>query len=486
VAERHPYASAKEHSLAVAAAPEVEFPVLDRIESLLRLRARLPAPTLESAAMARARAERLAATALDPQEANRLAALLFTSEALAASWLDRRWSQRDIDFVVEVLAEALGMDASSARLSVFLRATRDQHVLSLPAQLGAETLLLMLCTFTAATSASLWAASQDGGLSEMISTGDGESTRRTRAAAQEVLESGRPMTGARSQLHAVLVERWGRPAAALVVRCLPEARLVALAYAEETAIALAPLIEFDELLGRNVARERSLTDASERRLARIGFDLHDGPMQEIAALAADLRLFRSQLAPLLAESEHSPVVLGRVDDLEARLVSVDVELRELAISLQSPAALRIPVVEAIRLEIDRFRARSGIEAQFSTSGDFDALTASQRTALARIAQEALSNVQEHSGARSVKVQVTASRTRLGLEVVDDGQGFDVQQRLLDAARAGRLGLVGMGERVRLLGGRFELESRPGGPTRVRASLPRWRPLAQEASEDLPE
>jgi signal transduction histidine kinase len=259
---------------------------------------------------------------------------------------------------------------------------------------------------------------------------------------------------------------------------------VALAYAGEASIALAPLIEFDELLGRNVARERSLTDASERRLARIGFDLHDGPMQEIAALAADLRLFRSQVAPLLDEGEHSPVVLGRVDDLEARLVSVDAELRELAQSLQSPAALRIPLVEAIRLEIDKFRARSGIEAQFSTSGDFNTLTASQRTALARIVQEALSNVQEHSGARSVKVQVTATRTRLGLEVVDDGQGFDVQQRLLDAARAGRLGLVGMGERVRLLGGRFDLDSKPGGPTRVRASIPRWRPLAQEASEEL--
>jgi len=60
----------------------------------------------------------------------------------------------------------------------------------------------------------------------------------------------------------------------------------------------------------------------------------------------------------------------------------------------------------------------------------------------------------------------------------------VEERLLEAARAGRLGLVGMGERIRLLGGRFEIESKPGGPTRVRASLPRWRPLTQDASEDV--
>jgi signal transduction histidine kinase len=71
-----------------------------------------------------------------------------------------------------------------------------------------------------------------------------------------------------------------------------------------------------------------------------------------------------------------------------------------------------------------------------------------------------------------------------LDVADDGRGFDVEEQLLQAARAGRLGIVGMGERIRLLGGRFEIESKPGGPTRVRASMPRWRPLAQEASSEV--
>ena len=70
--------------------------------------------------------------------------------------------------------------------------------------------------------------------------------------------------------------------------------------------------------------------------------------------------------------------------------------------------------------------------------------------------------------------VSADETELSVEIVDGGRGFDVE-----AARdAGRRGLVGMSERVRLLDGTLELDSRPGGPTRVRATIPRWRPTAE--------
>jgi signal transduction histidine kinase len=125
-----------------------------------------------------------------------------------------------------------------------------------------------------------------------------------------------------------------------------------------------------------------------------------------------------------------------------------------------------------------------MEVELSMTGSFDALTASQKITLVRLVQEALSNIRDHSEARSVQVRIGATRTRLMLDVADDGRGFDVEERLLQAARAGRLGIVGMGERIRLLGGRFEIESKPGGPTRVRASIPRWRPLAQEASSEV--
>ena len=59
--------------------------------------------------------------------------------------------------------------------------------------------------------------------------------------------------------------------------------------------------------------------ASERRLARLTFDMHDGPAQDILALLSEVRLFRRQLADALEDRATKPIVLGRVDDLEARL-----------------------------------------------------------------------------------------------------------------------------------------------------------------------
>ena len=63
------------------------------------------------------------------------------------------------------------------------------------------------------------------------------------------------------------------------------------------------------------------------------------------------------------------------------------------------------------------------------------------------------------------------------QIVDDGRGFEVAKTLIRAAKRGRLGLVGMGERVRLLGGSFDVDSRPGGPTSISLVLPRWQPVA---------
>jgi signal transduction histidine kinase len=69
----------------------------------------------------------------------------------------------------------------------------------------------------------------------------------------------------------------------------------------------------------------------------------------------------------------------------------------------------------------------------------------------------------------------ASQADLRAEITDDGRGFEVEPRLIEAAREGHLGLVGMGERVRLLGGRFDVRSQRGGPTTVLATIPRWTP-----------
>ena len=117
-----------------------------------------------------------------------------------------------------------------------------------------------------------------------------------------------------------------------------------------------------------------------------------------------------------------------------------------------------------------------VTKRFAETTAVDDLTMSQRIAVVRIVQEALSNIREHSGATKVTVSVRVSEHRLELVIVDNGSGFDVREAATAAARRGRLGIVGMNERVRLLGGVFALESEPGVGTTLTASIPAWRPI----------
>ena len=172
-----------------------------------------------------------------------------------------------------------------------------------------------------------------------------------------------------------------------------------------------------------------------------------------------------------------------MDELENQVGELDRVLRELAHSLEPASLLRRPLPRVIESEASALRERTGIEVDTHIIGDFGAMTASQKIALIRVVQEALTNIREHSNAANVSISIVAGRGRVDAQIEDDGDGFDVQRTLLDAAQRGRLGLVGSSERVRLLGGTFDIRSRSGGPTRVSLSLPRWQPLAVEQADD---
>lgn len=228
-----------------------------------------------------------------------------------------------------------------------------------------------------------------------------------------------------------------------------------------------------------------LLDASERRLIRLGFDIHDGPLQDACALAFDLRLFRSQLADVVPD-EYRERALGRVDDLDARLVELMRELRELAQSLESRSLLDQPLTEGLEQEVQRFTSRADVEVTLHLEREFGAMTRSQRFAVLRIVGEALNNVAEHSGAATVHVSVRRLPDGVRVEVLDDGHGFVPERELARAAQSGRLGLIGMRERVRLLGGTLALDSRPGGPTTVSATIPSWSPAGEGSTPiDVP-
>jgi signal transduction histidine kinase len=406
-----------------------------------------------------------------------LLAIAFVSDLLGRLWLERRWSADRIDRLVRRISELTDRPAEAVRMSIFARLIREPHLFELPPKLAIEAQLQMLASFSPLEEPSVWLVNAETGrLFCALHVGDGQPGRRARAAAAEAIATNAVATSGRALIHAAPLSRWNEPRGAIVGRSQGDSRHDALAYLGETVLAVGPFLEMDSLLQRNAAHERSLVESSERRLVRLGFDLHDGPMQDIAALAHDLRFFRTQLAPYLEHAAEGNLLLGRVDDLEARLVTLDRDLRDLARSLDAPALSQMRFRDALAHVIGQFERKSGVQVERSETGDFSDLTSSQRIALLRVVQEALNNVHEHSQARRAKVTVNAGRAGLSAEIYDKGVGFDVEERLVQAAKAGHLGLVGMSERVRLLGGKLEIDSKPGGPTRVFARIPRWQPL----------
>jgi two-component system, NarL family, sensor histidine kinase UhpB len=222
-----------------------------------------------------------------------------------------------------------------------------------------------------------------------------------------------------------------------------------------------------------------LAAANERLLVRLGLDLHDGPLQLVSALAQDVRLLREQLVGLVA-SDHRKLVVGRFADLHSLLAELHQDLRDLAHSLEPRSLLQQPLPEAVARELAALSRRTGISTAIAVDGPFDALSASQRIALLRVLQEALSNIRQHSGSGEVVVMLRDEGAEgVCLVIRDDGHGFDPERVVPTEDGESGLGLVGMRERLRLLGGRLDVESAPGGPTIVRATLPPWHGPASQ-------
>lgn len=164
-------------------------------------------------------------------------------------------------------------------------------------------------------------------------------------------------------------------------------------------------------------------------------------------------------------------VLGRLDDLEARLVPLDGDLRRISAAVESPFMQRRMLQDARSQITDDFTARSGIDPDVRLEGKFSRLTDSQYIALVGLIREALSNIREHSGAKHVSIELVADREGVRATVADDGRGFDAETRLCGRAGVAIWVSTGMHERVRMLGGRTEIDSRPGGPTVISIRIP---------------
>jgi signal transduction histidine kinase len=455
---------------------------LDDLDRLERLFAERRWPARRAFVLARKRARQRALTVLEASGPGpngvRTALLTCAAELFDALGIELAARPREAAQLAQQIEDVVGLPLMALAREVLAAPS----LLSLPPAVAVEVQLALLLALAPLRGVSLWTLDSAARVQCVRHVGEGSPSRDARKLARRVLAGETVEPGSGASLLGVAVERWQQqPIAALVGRAEAGQRDRCLAFIHETLAMLAAILERDALLSRNTASERALVEASERKLTRLGFDLHDGPLQDLALLGEDVRLFRDQLGRVLGNRREDELVRARVDDLEAQLAALETELRRLSKSVQAPVQINQSFPHAMREVVDAFAARTGIQPRLTLAGDLDRVSTSQQFALLNIIQEALSNVREHSEAGDVTVSVAMDAAGVKAQIVDDGRGFDVERTLVSAARGGRLGLAGMYERVRLLGGQCRIESRPGGPSEIAVTIPRWEPIVGDGA-----
>jgi PAS domain S-box-containing protein len=201
----------------------------------------------------------------------------------------------------------------------------------------------------------------------------------------------------------------------------------------------------------------------ERR--RIAQDLHDSTAQNLAALAMNLARMDLEASSLDAPSRK---IVSESIQLANRCMQ---EIRDFSYLLHPPTLDDYGLASALQGYAEGFARRTGIRVDLDLAGDLPRLPQDAETALFRVVQECLSNVQRHSGSPEAKIRIRREPDALVLEVEDKGRGFQAATQAdgRTGSRVG-MGLTGMKERMRHLGGRLETKSDSHGTT-IRASLP---------------
>ena len=215
-------------------------------------------------------------------------------------------------------------------------------------------------------------------------------------------------------------------------------------------------------------RHRDL-ETVRRRLVRLAFDIHDGPLQSLAAAGFGLKDLHGRVSALLGDTTERDTAGKLIVELIDELSETERALRKLVDTLEDSHPEIADANDLLEAELKRFQRRCTATVVVEGEWQFRPDSHSQALALEALLREALTNIAKHSRASNVTIRIQTSSTQVLLEVEDDGRGFDPGQ--LDEAT---MGLTSMRERVKLIGGEFEILSRQGGPTLVTATLRRWR------------
>jgi signal transduction histidine kinase len=235
--------------------------------------------------------------------------------------------------------------------------------------------------------------------------------------------------------------------------------------ARQAEIALSNVLLVETLQHRldeiREAQHQLLRSREEER-ARVARDLHDRPIQALVGL-------NMQLGLLLSSSLDGDTPLGgELRAMRCEVRELLTELRQVCTELRPPILDTLGLGAALRALAEEWSAQHDVafRLELPTDAALRSLPDEVAVNLYRVVQEALANVARHAEARQVTLHLAREGSRLSLTVQDDGRGFAVPAGLPSLTGEGHFGLVGMEERVDLIGGTLTLDSAPGQGTRV--------------------
>jgi PAS domain S-box-containing protein len=229
-------------------------------------------------------------------------------------------------------------------------------------------------------------------------------------------------------------------------------------------------------IGRDITEEKRMrenlsfylqqvTMAQEEERKRIARELHDDTIQALIVLSRQLDDLACRTSDL---SQDDKLLL---EGLWQQTNSIMEGLRRLSQDLRPAALDRLGLLPALEWLASDVGKLSGLNVQVETDGAERRLAPEVELVLFRIVQEALRNVWRHSQATSAQVLVEFQDGKTMITVKDNGKGFQLQSPMGDLTKTGKLGLAGMKERARLLGGSLKVESEPGKGTTVIVEAP---------------
>ena len=248
----------------------------------------------------------------------------------------------------------------------------------------------------------------------------------------------------------------------------------------KSELKLSNSLEKSELL-KEQARgfSRKILAAQEQERKKISRDLHDVIAQALIGVSV-------RLATLKTEAGIDSREIARNIDLTQKMVKKSAAIVHQFVRELRPTLLDdLGLIPALHSLMKNFTTSTGVRTHLTFFEGIEQFNAVKRTVLYRVAQEALSNVARHAQASNVEVTIRRETKSVIMEVSDDGCSFHVERFLL-ARSSKHLGLLGMRERVEMVGGFFEIESAPGSGTKIIARIPVSKATDRRWQADLAE